>query len=51
MVKPENTGSVLHYVHDPLCGWCYAASPLRAVRWHSHVVAGTADVDACGVGV
>lgn len=18
----------LHYVHDPLCGWCYAASPL-----------------------
>ena len=20
--------SILHYVHDPLCGWCYAASPL-----------------------
>ncbi|ONG49040.1 hypothetical protein BKE38_21065 [Pseudoroseomonas deserti] len=19
---------VLHYIHDPLCGWCYAASPL-----------------------
>ena len=19
---------VLHYVHDPLCGWCYAAEPL-----------------------
>jgi len=18
----------LHYIHDPLCGWCYAASPL-----------------------
>lgn len=18
----------LHYVHDPLCGWCWAASPL-----------------------
>ena len=23
------TGPVtLHYVHDPLCGWCYAAAPL-----------------------
>ena len=21
---------VLHYVHDPLCGWCYAAEPLVA---------------------
>ncbi|PRY04508.1 DsbA family protein [Paraburkholderia sp. BL25I1N1] len=20
--------SILHYVHDPLCGWCYAASPM-----------------------
>ncbi|WP_419895930.1 DsbA family protein [Roseomonas sp. USHLN139] len=20
----------LHYIHDPLCGWCYAASPLVA---------------------
>ena len=19
---------VLHYVHDPLCGWCYAATPM-----------------------
>ncbi len=19
---------VLHYIHDPLCGWCYAAEPL-----------------------
>lgn len=19
---------LLHYIHDPLCGWCYAASPL-----------------------
>ncbi len=19
---------ILHYVHDPLCGWCYAAQPL-----------------------
>lgn len=24
---------VLHYVYDPLCGWCYAAAPLvRAAR-------------------
>lgn len=24
---------VLHYIHDPLCGWCYGAAPLvRAVR-------------------
>ncbi|TCS99089.1 putative protein-disulfide isomerase [Tepidimonas ignava] len=22
--------AVLHYIHDPLCGWCYAASPLVA---------------------
>ena len=20
--------SILHYVYDPLCGWCYAAEPL-----------------------
>lgn len=25
--------ATLHYVHDPLCGWCYAAAPLlRAAR-------------------
>ena len=24
---------LLHYIHDPLCGWCYAATPmLQAVR-------------------
>ncbi len=22
------TMPILHYVHDPLCGWCYAAEPL-----------------------
>lgn len=22
------TASTLHYVHDPLCGWCYAAAPM-----------------------
>jgi len=20
--------ATLHYFHDPLCGWCYAAAPL-----------------------
>ena len=26
-------GPMLHYVHDPLCGWCYAAAPMvGAVR-------------------
>lgn len=24
------TGSTLHYIYDPLCGWCYAAAPLIA---------------------
>jgi putative protein-disulfide isomerase len=23
-----NIGATLHYIHDPLCGWCYAAEPL-----------------------
>ena len=22
--------TVLHYIHDPLCGWCYGAAPLVA---------------------
>jgi putative protein-disulfide isomerase len=27
------TGARLHYVYDPLCGWCYAAAPLvKAAR-------------------
>jgi putative protein-disulfide isomerase len=27
-----NTGdaAVLHYIYDPLCGWCYGAAPLAA---------------------
>lgn len=32
----------LHYIHDPLCGWCYGAAPLvkaarqvLPVRWHA----------------
>lgn len=28
---PANDTPTLIYVHDPLCGWCYAASPLVAV--------------------
>jgi putative protein-disulfide isomerase len=27
------SNAVLHYIYDPLCGWCYAAAPLvRAAR-------------------
>lgn len=30
----------LHYVHDPMCGWCYAAAPLvKAARESLEVVA------------
>lgn len=30
MVRPGNGGGSdrLHYVYDPLCGWCYGAAPL-----------------------
>ena len=28
--KSAMADAVLHYIHDPLCGWCYAASPLVA---------------------
>ncbi len=35
MVNPK-----LHYIHDPLCGWCYAAAPLvKAARESMEVVA------------
>jgi putative protein-disulfide isomerase len=31
---------ILHYIHDPLCGWCYGAAPLvRAARKLLPVVA------------
>jgi putative protein-disulfide isomerase len=34
------TSPVLHYIHDPLCGWCYGAAPLvRAARAVLPVVA------------
>ncbi|WP_082221402.1 DsbA family protein [Herbaspirillum chlorophenolicum] len=26
----EMQANVLHYIHDPLCGWCYGAAPLVA---------------------
>ncbi|OWY28598.1 DsbA family protein [Herbaspirillum robiniae] len=26
----SQTATVLHYIHDPLCGWCYGAAPLVA---------------------
>ncbi len=26
--KHTVTKPILHYIHDPLCGWCYAAEPL-----------------------
>ncbi|MDH6595145.1 putative protein-disulfide isomerase [Variovorax sp. TBS-050B] len=40
---PSATGATLHYIFDPMCGWCYAAAPLveaargipgLAVRFH-----------------
>ena len=30
MNNTANAGATLHYVFDPLCGWCYAAAPLVA---------------------
>jgi len=27
----SETTPLLHYIFDPLCGWCYAAEPLVAV--------------------
>jgi putative protein-disulfide isomerase len=34
------TAGVLHYIHDPLCGWCYGAAPLvRSAREVIPVVA------------
>lgn len=41
---PSAQPVILHYIFDPLCGWCYAAAPLVAaartleglqVRWHA----------------
>jgi putative protein-disulfide isomerase len=28
MNEGANEGATLHYIFDPLCGWCYAAAPL-----------------------
>ncbi len=32
--RSADTGAaILHYIHDPLCGWCYGAAPLvKAAR-------------------
>lgn len=31
MTRPQTAHeTVLHYIHDPLCGWCYGAAPLVA---------------------
>lgn len=40
---PSAAAPVLHYIFDPLCGWCYAAAPLLAasslpglqLQWHA----------------
>lgn len=41
---PSSSLPVLHYIFDPLCGWCYAAAPLLAaarelpgleLQWHA----------------
>lgn len=40
---PSAAPPVLHYIFDPLCGWCYAAAPLLAasrlpglqLQWHA----------------
>lgn len=43
-VQPARPRATLHYIFDPLCGWCYGASPMVEVarripglhvRWHS----------------
>ncbi len=35
--KPVTSAPLLHYVYDPLCGWCYAAAPLVAAAAASGV--------------
>jgi putative protein-disulfide isomerase len=33
MVNPMPAAATLHYIHDPLCGWCYGAAPgVKAAR-------------------
>ena len=30
--------STLHYIYDPMCGWCYGAEPLiEAARAFTHI--------------
>lgn len=44
MTNTASPSVVLHYIFDPLCGWCYAAAPLvkaarnvpgLSLRWHA----------------
>lgn len=38
--RPDNAGAVtLHYILDPLCGWCYAVAPLIQAAHESLPVA------------
>jgi len=36
------SATVLHYIYDPLCGWCYGAAPLVAAARHIMPVVGHA---------
>jgi len=40
----------LHYVHDPLCGWCYAAAPLVKVARESFEIVAHAGGMLAGAG-
>jgi len=42
-------GSVFHYIHDPLCGWCYAAE--RLVEAVAHVAPAVLSIQLYGGGL
>ena len=35
-VYQENSTKKLHYIYDPLCGWCYGIAPLIEVVSHEY---------------
>lgn len=35
-VNQENSTKKLHYIYDPLCGWCYGIAPLIEVVSHEY---------------
>lgn len=41
--------TTLHYIYDPLCGWCYGAAPLAAAARHIMPVIGHAGGMMTGV--